>query len=500
MPEHRHHFVLSSLILALTCLLPGEPAEGQNYIEVNPFDSSVRALKAAIEPTRDGSNHKILLALRQLRDSDLTPLFEDLLDSNQPLLRIDALLALNELETGEAVELRPILTRFNQRERLIAISALIDLDLLELPQARTVLDIEDLSEVEELMLLAHIIGTGEDTGLGSRIRPLLEMDDPATRMIAALLLAEIGEPEHLQREMEAFQELDSQTKVLVGTALIDLANWHPTREGLTILGMATSDTDFVRSLRLAAADAALACECPEGIEIWKAAGRNAKAAGDRSRLAVAAFDRGLRIQDWSGTRDGRLLNDRLAAAGEAFGRGTELMPHAKNLLDVKHPLSLQATLSLADHCPPETAEAIWMTILSRALSDPRLQPSAGRVVTGMADGRSPELQGMLRQIANSDQKVLAEFALIGLMNSSNGSAKTDAILFAKHPNPTIQSISLVIRALSDEVMTNKQMKELQTIASGGGRVDASIRAIAAWAWLERTGNSDRAIQEIIASD
>ena len=86
------------------------------------------------------------------------------------------------------------------------------------------------------------------------------------------------------------------------------------------------------------------------------------------------------------------------------------------------------------------------------------------------------------------------------MNSSNATAKTDAILFAKHPNPTIQSISLVIRALSDEVMTNKQMKELQTIASGGGRVDASIRAIAAWAWLERTGNSDRAIQEIIASD
>ena len=168
MPDHRHHFVLSSLILTLTCLLPGEPAEGQNYIEVDPFDSSVRALKAAIEPTRDGSNHKILLALRQLRDSDLTPLFEDLLDSSQPLLRIDALLALNELETGQVVELRSILARFNQRERLIAISALIDLDLLDLGQARALLDIEEL-EVEELILMAPSSAreTAQDWRVGS---------------------------------------------------------------------------------------------------------------------------------------------------------------------------------------------------------------------------------------------------------------------------------------------------------------------------------------------
>ena len=107
---------------------------------------------------------------------------------------------------------------------------------------------------------------------------------------------------------------------------------------------------------------------------------------------------------------------------------------------------------------------------------------------------------MLRRIANSDQKILAQFALIGLMNSSNDSAKADAVLFADNPNTTIQSISLVIRALSDEVMNDKQMKELQTIASGGGRVDPSIRAIAAWAWLKRTGNSDRAIQDLIKSD
>jgi len=500
MPEHGQRFVFSSLVLSVACILFGAPAQGQNYIEVDPFDSSVRAMKSAITPSRDGSNHKILLALRQLQDPSLAPLFMDLLDSKQPLLRIDALLAVSELNSGRGLELAPILTRFNQRERLIGISALIDLDLLELDQARAILDLQELSDVEKLMLVGHIISLKKDDEQADRIRPLIADQDATTRAIASLLLAEIGETEPLKKELKAFNELDTQTKVLVGTAIIDFSDWHPNKEGLPFLSQATADKDFVRSLRLAAADAALACDCAEGVEIWKTAIENAAAAGDRSRLATAAFERGLRTSDWESTRDGRLLNERLADAGEAFGQGVELLPHARNLLDVKHPLSLQAVLGLADHCTPETAEAIWMTVLTQALQDPRMQPSAGRIVSRMANSSSPELQGMLRRIANSDQKILAQFALIGLMNSTNDSAKTDAILFADNQNTTIQSISLVIRALSDEVMNDKQMKELQTVASGGGRVDASIRAIAAWAWLKRTGNSDRAIQELITSD
>jgi hypothetical protein len=500
MPEHGQRFKFSSLVLSASCILFHTQAQGQNYIEVNPYDSSVRALKNATSPARDGSNHKILMALRQLEDPDLAPLFQDLLDSSEPLLRIDALLALNELEREEGIELTPILARFNQRERLISISALIDLDLLKLDQAQILLKLEGLSDVERLMLVGHIISLKNDDEQAAQIRPLTQDEDPATRMIASLLLAEIGEGDYLNTELLAFQNLDTQTKVLVGTAVIDFSDWHPNKEGLPLLSHATADKNFVRSLRLAAADAALACECPEGLAIWKTACENSQAAGDRSRLATAAFDRGLRTPDWTAIRDGRLLNERLADAGEAFGKGTELLPHAKNLLAVKHPLSLQAVLALAEHCPPETSEAIWMMVLSQALQDPRLQPSAGRVVTRMADNRSPELQGMLRRIARSDQKILAEFALIGLMNSSNDSAKTDAVLFAENPNTNIQSIAMIIRALSDEVMTDKQMKELQTIASGGGRVAPSIRAIAAWAWLERSGNSDRAIQELITSN
>lgn len=499
MPEHAKRFTISPLALIVSCFLCITQAQGQNYIEVDPFESSVRALKKGTTPTRDGSNHKILLALRQLQDPDLAPLFRALLDSTEPLLKIDALLALSELEPEDGIELNPILERFNQRERLIAISALIDLQLLALEQARNLLGLVELSDVERLMLVGHILSYEQDDRHAGQIRTLVQDEDAATRMIAALLLAEMGERNHLESELLAFETMETQTKILTGTAIIDFCDWHPTKEGLPILERATGDDDFVRSLRLAAADTALACECPDGLRIWKKACSNSKSAGDRSRLAAAAFDRGVRTTDWTATRDGRLLNERLADAGEAFGKGTELLPQAKTLLAVKHPLSLQAVLAMADHAPPETSEAIWILVLSQGLQDPRLQPSAGRIVTKLADSSSPELQGMLRRIARSDQKIMAEFALLGLMNSRNEAAKSDASLFAENPNPTIQSIAMVIRGLSEEVMTDRQMKELETIASGGGRVDPSMRAIAAWAWLERTGNSDRAIQTLITS-
>ena len=163
-------------------------------------------------------------------------------------------------------------------------------------------------------------------------------------MIAALLLAEIGEPEPLESKLKAFQTLDPQTKVLVGTALIDLANWHPTSQGLTILEMASSDTDFVRSLRLAAADAALACECPAESRSGKlpaAMPRRQETGRDWLSWPRSSSDSGL---EW---HQGWPSSTIAGCAGEAFGQGAA-SPHATDLLDVKSLCSRRCLL--ADHC------------------------------------------------------------------------------------------------------------------------------------------------------
>ena len=73
---------------------------------------------ALIRETPDGSNHAILLGLRQLKDPAMRPLFQRLLSSDQPALRIDGLLALAETGTGSIDPF--LLQQLPASERIIA--------------------------------------------------------------------------------------------------------------------------------------------------------------------------------------------------------------------------------------------------------------------------------------------------------------------------------------------------------------------------------------------
>ena len=79
---------------------------------------------------------------------------------------------------------------------------------------------------------------------------------------------------------------------------------------LAVLRAVANDPEMSRSLRLAAIDSALGCKCPDGIKIWIEATRLANSSGDRSRLGVAAIERGIVSEDWSGISDERQLNQR----------------------------------------------------------------------------------------------------------------------------------------------------------------------------------------------
>ena len=54
-----------------------------------------------------------------------------------------------------------------------------------------------------------------------------------------------------------------------------------------------------------------------------------------------------------------------------------------------------------------------------------------------------------------------------------------------------------VEARKDAELDDEKLEELALIASGGGRVDATMRAIAAWLWLKKTGGQDRALARIV---
>jgi hypothetical protein len=481
--------VLLGALAAGTC-----PIWAQAYLETDPFDASVMAIEKSLRTDRDGSNHTILLALRQLNDPAVRPIFQRLLTSEDPLLRIDGLLALAEL-SEESID--PfLLEQFKPRERIVALAGAIDLKLVDAELARKVLTFDTLDQVELAMISALQIDLGVEVDQ-QRLREMLGAKDPATGAIAAVLLADLGDPSHLDGVMKHYAESDRATRNIIGSAVVDIASWHASPGAISFLTLIAYDHELPRSIRLAAVDAALGCECEPGIELWHDASSLSSSSGDRTRLGVAALERGITTFDWSGIRDDRPLNQTLASAGEAYASGDGILENAKSLLAMHHPLMLQAAIALAEHASPAEADGIRVLIIEEAITDLRLYAVAGRTITDLADSQSEQLTPMLEIIAASDQPQLSQFAMIGLLNSRNPEVGVLAKTFRENDDRTVRSMALIVQARHGVELDDLELEELALIASGGGRVDPTARALAAWFWLGRTGAQQRAIARIV---
>jgi len=264
-----------------------------------------------------------------------------------------------------------------------------------------------------------------------------------------------------------------------------------------LLEFAGHDQDFSRSLRLAAIDAALNCKCDEGVQVWRDVTNLTVSSGDRTRLGVAALERGIKTPDWSNIGDDRRVNQYLAAAGAASATKTNILEAGNNLLVIHHPLLLQAALLLAESGTKEEGEAIQLAIIENALRDPRLYSTAGRVITDLANARSDKLQPLLEQLLQEEDPRVSEFTVIGLLNSDNPESGVLATPFREHSDRSVRSIALIIQARCGIDLDEDDLEELSDIAAGGGRVDNPTSALAAWLWLQQTDARERALARIV---
>ena len=490
----RSNAIVSRALLLGALAAGTAPAYAQGYIEVAPFDASVSAIQKAVRTTPDGSNHSILLALRQLKDPAMRSLFQRLLSSEDPTLRIDALLALAELGDGRIDPF--LLKQFGARERIIALAAAIDLELIDTQVANKIANFDDLEPVELAIIIAMQMNLGAEVDQ-KKLRTLLEDEDTVTRTIAAILLADLGDSSFMKDALKQYAASGPEERLYIASAVTDLASWHPSPGALPLLEIIAHDQDFPRALRLAAVDAALACNCDKGIEVWDDACKLAVSSGDRTRLAVAALERGIVFVDWSGIRDEYRLNQALADAGEALAEGTGLPDRGKALLKSHHPLLTQGALALATHGSTEDAEIIRLAIIEEALRDPRLYPAASRVVTDLSNAKSPQLQVLIERLVVHEDPRVAELAILGLMNAENPQGGELAASFRDHHDRTVRSLALITQARHGIQLDEEQMEELGTIASGGGRVNPSARAVAAWLWLRQSEAQERALARIV---
>lgn len=478
-------------------LMIGTSVSAQTYKDIDPLESSISAIDTAFRASPDGSGHSVLLALRKLRDPAMAPIFKRLLDSKEPAIRIDAVLALGELD-AEGVD--PfLLKKFSPEERLVALLAAIDLELISQKNLRIILAFEDLTEVERINLY---IGGGDALLSAKDARQLfLELrssENTTTRVMAAVFLAELGDGAALETVITEIPDLPISTREYIAAALADIGSRHPLPAATPLFQMIHKDSSLSRGSRLATIDAALNSNSRKGLRLWQQAARDSTNSGDRMRLGVMGLKHGIRLEDWTAFRDERLFNKLIAQTGEAVASGQDVQSAAVALVKARNAFLLEGALSIVENCKdPAIQRAIRREIVELAVEDERLRAVASRVITDLAVEDSDYLPQMMERLREEEDMNLGEVAMLGLLNADDPSVVQFAASYLDHPSRTARAMALVLRARYTDSLDEAELKRLGEIASGAGRVDASTRAMAAWLWLQHSGQREGAMTRIV---
>ena len=484
-------FIMMLLSGALT-----PPGAAQGYVEVDSFDSSLAALDKALQKTADGSNHSILLALRQLRDEGMQPIFQSLLLSDDTALRVDGLLALAEIGTGT---IDPFLMKtFTPEQRMITILAAIDLELMDGDTITTILEFPDLRAVEFINLAVIGRSMGVEPSK-ERLQSLASSEDVTTRCMAAILLAELKiDATPLNDRIDEYSSLDIARRERLTAALSDLGSRQSLPSALPLLKVMADDEALSRGTRLAAVDACLACDCPEGTAIWLRMAGKSLTSGDRMRLGIMGLDRQVMLEDWTPFRDGRRFNDLIADAGEAVASQEGLTAATTALVRARNPILMDGALAIAERSDPDASEEVWNAIIEASIEVPQIRPVAVRVVTMLADRKAACLEGVVERLRTATDATIGEVAMIGLLNAEPEDSTAHAERYRDHPSRTVRSLAVVLEARNNkDELDRKSLDELAGVASGAGRVDPAMRAVAAWLWLKHSKQHERAVARIV---
>ncbi|MCF6199860.1 MAG: MMPL family transporter [Hyphomicrobiaceae bacterium] len=113
--------------------------------------------------------------------------------------------------------------------------------------------------------------------------------------------------------------------------------------------------------------------------------------------------------------------------------------------------------------------------------------------------RSPDMAAnLLRPILSNPKTnaLLRQGILLGLIRSQTSGA--DAIMegLPAFDHPDTQALRLLLILRGQPILTDSQQRDLELVVRGGGSIEDSLRAQAAWAYLKRAGHNDEVIHAI----
>jgi hypothetical protein len=506
-----------AIALAAPFALGPAPATAQ-YGDVSAGEASVKELRRAIRYREDGGHHPALVALRQLRDPSLRPLFQSLVQSEHWSIQIDGILGLAELEERRSVDPFLIAQLKGDSDRSTAIAAAVGLGLLGAKEAEAMLAWTDLPPRDRVLVAAELVRLGGSPA-AAPLAALADETDAGIAVLADVIVAEVsGESpeaaaalEQARVRLAALPERSRQAafaELAVAVGRFRLASAVPLLVG------ELKDAKLPNDARLAALSAILAIDPEAGYAAWRAAVESGATPAMRVRLGllllgseIATLPANAAAPLRTSTPDGKPAEGLvllLADAIDGLAGSADPLKTLPALVAARHRPSLGTLLDRSRRLPERERLAVLRAMADLLQSGDRDQLSAAaaelavRAIGELAALAPDEVAERLGKAAGDAN--LETLLVVGLVNAGTAEAAARAYAHHERLSRSTGSLALIAHARFAERLSPEELAQLGIVAAGGGQLEPDDLVQAAWLYARHSGNASQTIAAVLAPD
>jgi len=502
---------ISIVILGIALMGTPYQASAGPTIEEQTIESATYLLKTALTPTKEGQHVRTLLALRQLEDPELAPLFSYLTQTDDPVLQIHGILGLAEISENKQIDLVRItaLEPVVVQERMIQIA--MQADMITDDQAEQLVNWPKLDIGVRVRVAAQLVEHGKFDDMALLDKALME-ESPALIAFTHLLRLHLGKTDALDY-LDKLNEgpKDDKNEVLRGALLTRALEMNTTALGPWALQIA-QESKVSRAMLTLALKTALRFQAPGAEQYWLEQYNSTTDIAQHMRLGLIAA----REARWvSPELFNSMINSEsihlqhLGRAGRAIATNTGITDAVVAIIGLNPPHStlIGWVMRYAEtEASPDTAKAIYLAMIlnmenvSRYRA--RMLDNAMSATSRLNDKFPDEAVALLSPILYSpDTKPDVAIAILyGLHNARKGEPQKVAASYQPPKSNLIARHFLwLLNAKHGAKLEGEQLEDigLMVRGGGGGAKNPSMRVQGAWLYLKATGQSQSVLTRVL---
>jgi hypothetical protein len=466
------------------------------------LEASIRQLRRAVVPRRDGSHLLLLSSLRQLCDPTLRSFFYQLSQHGGPMVRIHAILGLAEIDESGQIDPWLVSQLESPEARYAAISHALKQGLIDTAHIHKLLEWNDLESKARGLLLAKLVARGEpaDREVLARLaeHPALDVAGPA-----ACVLAQLGDSAAMSGYRARVAALPAAERARHLRAVFQAIADDKLAAALDWVAEIVQSPDADPEVVAQGLSTVLALDPQRGAALWAQALGPDPGYGRCVRYGLLLLEAGAGVPDsaYDGLPAGDGLIASMAKAGRTISRGEDAAPALIELLDLGHLKTTRWAMSAAEKLPDEQASRVYLHLVDRVEGNPRGRDERAELAM-IATSRLFEIapEAVIRRLAQvPDDSLTQQAMLMGLLESRSPAAGEAARGVKRIGFSLADSIALILIAKHAEPPSPGELQQLGVIASGGARVSEVLRVQAAWLYVKHTSTIEHALAETFAN-